>query len=370
MWVNGGRRRMSEVSSAGAARLGFLEQRYWREVWAQVGRDRLIYAIIFGHMVAVAATAVLLGAPHKLVYFAYATMWLQGLAAVAALYVVLWEIPQSMTADPARPWARLISRIPELTGPRMAAGLMLVLALILMHGSFTAAKNLLSDIGPFRWDAALAQADAWLHGGKDPWRWLQPFFGHHLVTRFVQYMYTAGWVTGLCAVTALVAVSRRLQPYRLRFFLTYLFCWIVLGNVVAGLFMSAGPVYFGEATGDTARFADQLRYLSFSDGMPQSSVDLQQMLWILHERGRAELGTGISAFPSLHVAMSTLFTLIAWKINRRAGLAASAFLVVTMAGSVHLAWHYALDGYVSAALTLAVWLGVGAVERRLAARTA
>jgi hypothetical protein len=175
--------------------------------------------------------------------------------------------------------------------------------------------------------------------------------------------YTGGWMIAVCTLPAMVGASRRLAPLRLRFFLTYLFCWIVLGNVVAGLFMSAGPVYYGQVTGDTARFADQLGYLSFSDGLLHSSYELQRTLWMLHERGRTELGTGISAFPSVHVAMATLFALTGCAINRWAGIAGLIFLAVILTGSVHLAWHYAIDGYASMIAVAAVWFTLGAWQR-------
>ncbi len=35
-----------------------------------------------------------------------------------------------------------------------------------------------------------------------------------------------------------------------------------------------------------------------------------------------------------------------------------------MVGSVHLGWHYALDGYVGAAGAYAVWRAVGALQSR------
>jgi hypothetical protein len=36
-----------------------------------------------------------------------------------------------------------------------------------------------------------------------------------------------------------------------------------------------------------------------------------------------------------------------------------SYAAVVMVGSVHLAWHYALDGYVAAVLTWLLWRGVG-----------
>lgn len=355
---------MSELSSNHISGAASAHNDYWRAVAGQVVRDRLIYAIILLYAAGAGVLALSLGQTDKLVYLDYAPVWLRGVVTAVLIYLGVTELPASIMADPKNPLARLRSRRDELLNPRVVAGGLLILGLILLNGAFTSVKNMLPDLVAFTWDRSLADLDATLHFGKDPWLWLQPLLGHHVVTRAIQYSYTGGWMIALCALTSLMAVSRQLDGLRLRFFATYAFCWIVLGNVVAGAFMSAGPVYFGEVTGDAARFADQLRYLSFSDGLPHSSYELQRSLWQLHLADRTELGTGVSAFPSLHVAMATLFALTGWSINRWSGWIATGFLAVILLGSVHLAWHYAVDGYVSMLATTAVWYGVGALQSR------
>ena len=64
---------------------------------------------------------------------------------------------------------------------------------------------------------------------------------------------------------------------------------------------------------------------------------------------------GISAMPSILVASSVLFALVAWRANRVLGWIFWAYAAAVMLGSVHLAWHYALDGYLGAALTVLIW---------------
>lgn len=51
---------------------------------------------------------------------------------------------------------------------------------------------------------------------------------------------------------------------------------------------------------------------------------------------------GISAFPSMHVAMAVLFALYATRRSRLAGLLMWAFAAIIMVGSVVLGWHYAV----------------------------
>ena len=62
--------------------------------------------------------------------------------------------------------------------------------------------------------------------------------------------------------------------------------------------------------------------------------------------------------------MATLFALTAFQLDKRLGWAMVAFAVVIMLGSVHLGWHYAVDGYFSAVVVLALWFGVGFVLKR------
>lgn len=337
---------------------------YWRNVRIELGRDQRLYVAVAAYMLAAAALAFALGQPGKLVFLDYGPIWLRGVATAGLVYLGAVEIPASILADPSRPLARLVSRLPLLLNPRFTAGCGLILALILFNGAFTSVKNLLPSLAAYSWDVPLADIDRALHGGRDPWRWLQPVLGHHLVTRVIQFSYTGGWMIALCALTALVAVSRRADGLRMRFFATYAFCWIVLGNLAAGAFMSAGPAFYGAVTGDAARFGEQMAYLAFSDHLPHSSYELQRVLWSLHSRGQAEAGTGIAAFPSLHVAMATLFALTGWSLNRWAGWIATAFLGVILLGSVHLAWHYAIDGYISMLAAAGVWFAIGAWQHR------
>jgi len=86
---------------------------------------------------------------------------------------------------------------------------------------------------------------------------------------------------------------------------------------------------------------------------------LPQNLWNAFVNKEPGLGSGISAFPSLHVSMATLFALAAFRLRRSAGFLMAAYLLFIVVGSVHLGWHYAVDGYFSIAATLFVWKCVG-----------
>jgi hypothetical protein len=167
---------------------------------------------------------------------------------------------------------------------------------------------------------------------------------------FVAVYALAGWMLGHAA-----GVPHKFAPLSyLQYLWTYVLAWPLLGNVVAGAVMSAGPVYYGLVTGD-ARFAGLLDYLGHYSLAQQWRADL----WHSYVTGTAGFGTGISAFPSLHLANATLLVLLASRVHRALMWTAVAFCGVILFGSVHLGWHYAVDGYFSIIATVAIWKAVG-----------
>ena len=94
------------------------------------------------------------------------------------------------------------------------------------------------------------------------------------------------------------------------------------------------------------------------------ALRIQQFLWDSFTSGELVTGAGISAMPSMHVVTSLLIALVCWRISRPLGVAMVIFLVVILIGSVHLGYHYAIDGYAAIVITLAIWSGVGWLVRR------
>ena len=70
---------------------------------------------------------------------------------------------------------------------------------------------------------------------------------------------------------------------------------------------------------------------------------------------------GISAMPSIHVAMAVVFALLGMRVNCWLGIVLIAYAVIIQIGSVILGWHYAIDGYVSIILTILLWKLVGKI---------
>jgi hypothetical protein len=117
-------------------------------------------------------------------------------------------------------------------------------------------------------------------------------------------------------------------------------------------------------TGDPAPFGAQMAYLrGIGDGNPILSLRIRDKLWAAYVTGNAAGGSGISAMPSLHVAIATLCAISSWYVSWRIGVAMTLYAVVIFLGSIHLGWHYAVDGYVSIVAVAAIWVGVGKALR-------
>ncbi|MEL7518277.1 MAG: phosphatase PAP2 family protein, partial [Pseudomonadota bacterium] len=68
---------------------------------------------------------------------------------------------------------------------------------------------------------------------------------------------------------------------------------------------------------------------------------------------------GITAMPSMHCAIAFLYWIAMRRISPRWGAFFGVFFFVTWVSSVHLAYHYAVDGLVSLVAVIALWKATG-----------
>lgn len=227
------------------------------------------------------------------------------------------------------------------------SGMALLMALMIFQGTFTSIKNLLPIIrGGFIYDRPLANLDALMSFGSDPWRGPLSIAGHEAIVKIVDWNYSVLWFLVCFATLFYVATSPRAASIRVRYISMFMLVWVVCGNILAGIFISAGPAFYGAVTGDGQRFAELMTVLNSPDGPTTASL-FQRYLWSLHEHGTSGLGSGISAFPSVHVALIALNAFFAAEVSRRLGIIAFCYTALVIASSVYLGWHYAIDGYAS-----------------------
>lgn len=274
---------------------------------------------------------------------------------------VLIEKPESPLRAAASDVAGLVSRPASLIN-----ALPVFAAMVFFNKAMIELKPAIPLIRPFDWDATFMEWDRLLHFGVDPWVWLQPLLGFDLVTWAINMAYNF-WFIALFAAWFWFGFQRRADEHRARFFIAYMLTWWVGGGLMAVMFSSAGPVYYGRLGLAPDPFADLFAYFhDVNTRIPLWFLETQQMLW----DGYTGKGTplGISAFPSMHNASAALFAFAFWTVSRRLGWFFAGYAVVILMGSVHLGWHYAIDGYAGIAIAAACWWLAGPLARHVTGR--
>lgn len=250
------------------------------------------------------------------------------------------------------------------TPAQINAALPIFIAFILFMAAFTVMKGMIPLVQPYGWDMKFADLDRMIHGGIDPWRILQPVFGYPVITAIINVIYNL-WFVVMFAVLYWQLFSIRRPQLRRRFFWTFFLTWIINGAVLAALMSSAGPCFYHLVVpGVENPFAAQMEYLrNISEHYPVWAVQTQESLWQTYQDNKTGLGSGIAAMPSVHVAIAFLFLLLSFQYGRFARWFFCTFAALIMIGSVHLAWHYAVDGYVGAIVTALIWFGTGFIFR-------
>lgn len=281
-------------------------------------------------------------------------------------FCFLYPIYVMVCVRPARLTRYMIDdlRTTYLTFDRLFAAAIVMALLPTFVSVFTSIKVMIPFVHPFDWDPSFAEWDRLLHGGRHPWEILQPLLGYPLVTTFLNVIYHL-WFFLLYAIVCWQAFARRDRLLRMQFFLSFLLTWALLGSGLATVFASVGPVYYGAVTGLPDPYAPLMAYLNAANEVhPVWALTVQDMLWEGYQSGAIEQGKGISAMPSMHIAAVMLNVLFGWRVSRLFGWLMLAFAFLTFLGSIHLAWHYAIDGYVSVIGTWLIWYAVGRFLKR------
>jgi hypothetical protein len=252
----------------------------------------------------------------------------------------------------------------DLTSPalleRLAGIPLFVLGTVFTFDVYGAFKGEIPTFRDYTWDGAFADLDQVLHGATDPWIWTHALPGTELVTTVLDQVYVS-WYLVLLLSVLLVATWAPLR-LRSRFFLAFVLCIAFAGSLAAIYFASGGPAFYADLADDAERFAPLLQNL---DGT--RALSGQNALWDAFVTGSDKLYGGISAMPSMHVTLTALVALAAWRWQRALGVVAMAYTGLILVGSVHLGWHYAIDGYAGIVIAWLAWalagLAVGAHPR-------
>lgn len=248
-------------------------------------------------------------------------------------------------------WARLA--IPTLMAPVFLA-------------SFTVLKSLIGMRLGFGWDATFANLDSAIFG-TDPWRLTHAVFGPW-ATRYLQFWHVV-W-GGIMAFSMVLVPLLTPRVQGARFLLAMFLVWLVTGLLLAAVFSSAGPCFAYKFHPDLAARFEPLR-VSLRQMLAGNGAILMTQAY-LAEYWNAPIATqggGISAFPSVHVAVAVLYVLAAWRYLPLR-IVAIAFAITIWIGSIHTGYHYAVDGLATLIIVPVCWVVSGRIVRFVVARHA
>jgi hypothetical protein len=267
----------------------------------------------------------------------YAGWSIVGLILVGGSAVFAYTILLLIRREP-RPLRLVWARAREYLTPSALADRVLPIFLVFSFlAGLSVFKSLIPRMHPFAWDAAFSDLDRLIFG-TDPWRITHAIIGP-VPTALIDYAYIM-WVPVFTCVVFWHSVFAPHEQKR-RFFLSFFGCWIVLGIIGATIFSSAGPCFL-----DLIHHPYAERYPFFPLEYGRGSQRIMDYLADGYRTGDFGIAKGISAMPSMHIALVTLYLASARKPWTMA--LAVIYFTLIFVGSVHLGWHYAVDGIVAA----------------------
>jgi len=303
-----------------------------------------ICALALVSLAAAYATTFFLGMQPPNVVRIYIKYALLVLVLIAATMILTYTLTLLVRREP-RPIPKVRARAAEILSPTNIVDRVLPILLVSgFLGAFSVFKSLIPSIHAFAWDTAFSDFDRLIFG-TDPWRLTHAFIGP-TATRLIDYAYIM-WVPVFSCVVFCHAVFAGPEQKR-RFFLSFFWCWIILGIVCAMIFSSAGPCFLNLIDHP---YAGRYPFFPLENGAgSQRIMDYLAKGYLANDFGAAK---GISAMPSMHIAVVTLYLLTA---RKPLWVCLSlAYFILILVGSVHLGWHYAVDGIFAALGTMGIY---------------
>ncbi len=271
------------------------------------------------------------------------------------LEIAWWVVPVSASMVLFVPRREMLERL-----TRAAVAVFACVALFL---TFTMVKATMPYVQSFWADPILGKIDRALHFGHDPWE-LTHRFSAWIDPDWANTIYMNWWVAPAMFLPVLLFLFDGDEVRSSRFIRLYAVAWLVLGNAIALSLLSVGPVYYDRLLGGQ-EFAGLAVALEQSGIASSATGNIQVRLWDAYVSGAQQAGSGISAFPSVHIAMITVMALYLAERSRFLVPFSVGLVAVYLFLSVYLGWHYAIDGYASILLMLGAWAWL---KRRDAAR--
>jgi hypothetical protein len=266
--------------------------------------------------------------------------------AAASIPFFLWYLLKVYREGEARP-TRRIAR--DFDPARAVAVVLAMLLGSVMGGAFSALKAAIPLAVPFYLDGWLASFERAIFG-TDPWRISHALFGW--ATPAIDLFYWS-WLPVMVLAFNLVLLSAP-SPIKARSLITYMLLWPIIGTLGGYMLSSAGPIFHDDLFGGHLGLVAALR----AEGAT-GNLHAHDYLWNAYVNRHNVLGGGISAMPSMHVAMACWLALTVRASIPRFQWLGWTYLVLIWASSVHLGWHYASDGFAGITGAFLIWRAVG-----------
>lgn len=290
----------------------------------------------------------------------WCSMWLAGMAAppmfatynwiavfglsVVGVPLFLGYLYRINRAGEQRPLARI--RADTLQNARRFAAILIAVQVIALSSSaFSAMKAAMPSAVPFYLDPALTDLERFIFG-TDPWRASHALLGW--ATPLIDRIYLL-WLPTLMVVLYAVLLARP-SALKTRALISHALLWPLIGTIAAYASSSAGPIFHERLFGAPTGLTETLR----QNGATGNLLAYEK-LWASHSDNSPLVGGGISAMPSMHIAMAVWIALVVRSAYPRFAWIGWSYLGVIWLGSVHLGWHYVLDGVPGALGALAIW---------------
>jgi len=214
-------------------------------------------------------------------------------------------------------------------------------------------KSMMPLTGPMWADPLLAGLDLALFG-TDPGPALQVSLRPWAT--FFELTYEVSWPLALKLSLIFLFLSPSRTGRHAQLLLTYFLIQGVLGSWGQFLFPSGGPIFWHDL-GLGNRF----------DGMdpPPLVAAARDYLWQKHLGNAADFAGGISAMPSIHVAMAMWMLLVARSIFRKMYRPMIVYFAIISVGSVYTGWHYAVDAIAGALGAVVCYRLAGVIVERI-----
>jgi len=262
-----------------------------------------------------------------------------GIALIGVTIFIISKFVSYAARREARPAQRLLAEFSRCYGFVLGTLLVAVQMAIL-----TWTKIMLPLASPFWADPLLAGIDRAVFRAE-PWRIAEILFGW--AAPMIDGAYVTWVLVKFITLAAVLAAaeSRKKAQALLAYFL--IMACTALGQY---LLSSGGPVFYARLG-----FGDRFGALPVEPWVKVTT----SYLWTDYLRAGGDVGTGISAMPSLHVAIALWFALLTRSYFPRAAALGYLYFALILIGSVLLGWHYAADGIAAIAITLISWRVAG-----------